>query len=69
MKGAYINGDMLETIGNELDEGWFLTVDNDPYVAPYWPCKYDRDRDVYVNCDGFEMRNEYYEDYEDYEEN
>lgn len=45
MKGAYINGDfieitgmdgdMLETIGNELDEGWFLTVDNDPYVAPY----------------------------------
>jgi hypothetical protein len=48
-----------------MDEGWFLTVDNDPYVAPYGPCEYDRERDVYVNCDGFEMRNEYYEDYEE----
>ena len=75
MKGVYINGDfieisgmdgdVLEIMGNELDEGWFLIVDNDPYVAPYGPCEYDRERDVYVNCDGFEIRNEYYEDYEE----
>ena len=80
VKGVYINGDfikiidmdgyVLEIMGNELDDGWlktvwFLTVDNDPYAAPYGPCEYDRERDVYVNCDGFEIRNEYYEDYEE----
>ncbi len=45
-------------------EGYFLCEDND-YGAAYGPCTYDEERDVYVNCDGFEIRNENYEEVEE----
>jgi len=72
MCGAYINGDfikiadidddVLETIKDELVEGWFFTVDDEPYATPYGPCEYDKERKVYINSDGFEIRNEYYKE-------
>ena len=50
------------------EEGYFLCSD-DLYGAAYGPCTYDEERDVYVNCDGFEIRNEDYEENEENEEN
>lgn len=48
---------LVEEMDLPLEEGYFLC---DTYGDAYGPCLYDIKRDVFENCDGFEIRNENY---------
>ena len=51
---------LVEEKNIPFEYGYFL-CDGNNYGIAYGPCTYDEEQDVYVNCDGFEIRNEDYE--------
>lgn len=55
---------LVEEMNLPLEEGYFLC---DAY-GPYGPCPYDIKRDVFEDCDGFEIRNENYKEGREVEE-
>lgn len=58
---------LVEELNMQLEEGYFL-CDDHPYGDAYGPCLYDIKRDVFENCDGFEIRNENYEENQEVQE-
>ena len=58
---------LVEEMDLPLEEGYFL-CDNNSYEDAYGPCLYDVKRDVFENCDGFEIRNENYKENQEVEE-
>lgn len=58
---------LVEEKNLQLEEGYFL-CDNNSCENAYGPCIYDVKRDVFENCDGFEIRNENYKENQEVEE-
>ena len=58
---------LVEEENIPFEYGYFL-CDGNNYGIAYGPCTYDEEQDVYVNCDGFEIRNENYEENQEAEE-
>lgn len=50
---------LVEEMDLPLEEGYFLC---DVHGNAYGPCLCDTKRDVFKNCDGFEIRNENYKE-------
>ena len=50
---------LVEEMDLLLEEGYFLC---DTHGKAYGPCLCDTKRDVFENCDGFEIRNENYKE-------
>ena len=59
---------LVEEMNLPLEEGYFLCDAYGPYGDTYGPCLYDVKRDVFEDCDGFEIRNENYKEGREVEE-